>query len=166
MVSVLALPCIWNFPLCTFLSSALSIPIPSKQQQDPMVDTSCTDLYSQISSKHGRDLLACIPASIVGIIKALYLTYSSPWQQLHVLSPKTLSSYNSYCLMQEFIVFKYLKLQLRKFQLNLVFLQSAVIPWILKTWSGPKQETGNGDTWSRMCCATSVTASSALKTRP
>lgn len=52
--------------------------------------------------------------------------------------------------MEEFIVFKYVKLQLRKFQLNIVFLQSAVIPWMLKAQSGPKQEMANADTWSRI----------------
>lgn len=51
-----------------------------------------------------------------------------------------------FLLLDAKIVFKYLKLQLRKFQLDLIFLQSAAIPWMLPTWSGLKQEMGNAGT--------------------
>lgn len=111
-----------------------------------MVETSCTDLYSETSSKHGWDVLTCTPNSIV---KALYLQCKAR-TAVPDHNRMTLSSNNSYFLMQEFIVFKYLNLQLRKFQLNLVFLQSAVIPWMLQIGSGPKQEMGNADTRSRI----------------
>lgn len=113
-------PWTWNFTLCTscpFLSPALSMPTPSKQQQDPMVETSYTGLYSQINSQHGRDPLRCIPGSREGIVGALqYLTYSSPWLQFHVLSQDLIEL--QFLLLDAKIVFKYLKLQLRGFILT------------------------------------------------
>lgn len=51
-----------------------------------------------------------------------------------------------FLLLDAKIVCKHFKLQLRKFQLDLILLQSAVIPWMLQTWSGLKQEMGNAGT--------------------
>lgn len=103
---------------------------------------------SQISSKHGRDPLTCIPGRRVSIIGALYLIYSSPWLQFHVLSQDLIML--QFLHLDAKIVFKYLKLQLRKFHPDLIFLQSAVIPWMLQTWSGLRQEMGNAGAWSRI----------------
>lgn len=146
-------PWSWNFTLCTsclFLSPALSIPTPFKQQQDLMVETSCTGLYSQTSSK------------LIGRSLWKGSTDRHSWQQSrHSRSTvsklfQSLMAINflsqglimlQFLLIDAKIVFKYLGFSSGSCSLTPFSCSQQWFRGCYRLFSGIKQEMGNAGTW-------------------